>query len=71
MDNLIAAPTSKFVNATKKLLAELIVPIMQSADYDTPGKIIGWRCLVCNHDGDKVNFEHDSQCSFRAVINAI
>ena len=66
-----ASDCSEFIDATKNLLSKLIVPIMQSADYGTPGKIIGWRCLVCNHDGSQVDFDHDPQCSFQMVINAI
>jgi len=66
-----ASDCSEFIDATKNLLSELIVPIMQSAHYGTPGKIVGWRCIVCNHDGSQVDFDHDPQCSFQMVISAI
>ncbi len=58
-----------FLEAVKTLTANMIAPVWQHAAYGTPGKLIGWRCKVCNHDGTKEDFQHDSQCDLMAVLN--
>lgn len=50
----------------------IIVPVESLQAFGTPGRHIGWRCKLCNHDWTcESSPTHDSECQFPAILSHI
>ena len=53
----------RLVAAYVKIMEWAIVPIESLQDLGTPGKVVGFRCVLCNHDCELgQELIHDSGC---------